>query len=169
MRAYLRDEADAADAPGRANAGREQRHMYMPSWHMENLLGSLVAALRPAQLETELDILPAAFTLFVLNPRRSWALQHRDEKFEEISYGYRCGLSASAMAALAADADVVQRALEAERKEQMQWRIVHGVADSGFQNSEVCMIRDWGGGGEGLIIITVVHDHGYSWSRMPYE
>lgn len=152
MRAYLRDEIDeageadeAADARGQqANAGREQkRHMYMPSWHMENLLGSLVTALRPEKLEAELDsseddILPVAFTLFVLNPRRSWALPTlRDGKFKEISYGYRCGLSASAMAALAADADVVQRALEVERKEQKQWRIVHGVADLGFQDNTV--------------------------------
>lgn len=158
MRAYLRNEqelpaVEPETGPQRpsvaAEDGGRKRRMYMPTWHMENLLGSLVSALEtpPSGLNTEGE-LPAAFTLFILNPHPALVLPSagsEDAAGGEATYGYRCGLSASAMAALAADTEVVQRAKAMERKELVNWRVVEDTvsddpwsSENGDEDREVC-------------------------------
>lgn len=167
MRAYLRDEEEQPEPEKEEESeGREEssgggrrgerpaggtgstqhgRQMYMPSWHMEELLSSLAVNLRASgQRETRYIpgsamAIPAAFTLFVLNPRPAWVLPREQQIVEgpKVTYGYRCGLSSGALAALAADQDVVQRAEKVERMEQKRWRIVHEAGSlDGIEESQ---------------------------------
>lgn len=167
MRAYLRDEdeqpgdtsgplaenaatADEKNKPRLEATGKKNniaRLMYMPSWHMEKLLGSLADALKMPHWKMGRGPMETtsgpAVTLFILNPRRAWALPHGASSVGngQISYGYRCGLSPSAMVALAADPEVVQRAEKMERTERMRWRVIHtsgGRRNSHFLRTEVC-------------------------------
>ena len=171
MRAYLRDEeeqpaleeereedegGDESSAGGqreeRPTGGTGSKHndrlMYMPSWHMEELLSSLAVELRASgQRETRYMpeaamVIPAAFTLFVLNPRPAWLLPLEQKRVEgqKVTYGYRCGLSTDALAALAADQEVVQRAEKVERMEQNRWRIVHGAGS--LDNDDIYDFQD---------------------------
>lgn len=103
MRAHLRseDRTDGIDVDERATG-----QLYMPSWHMETLLGSLLAALNNGDNEndkvswTGLNMSEdPAFTLFILNPDRQWGLHLPGVDHERATYGYRCGLSASSMKA----------------------------------------------------------------------
>lgn len=161
MRAYLRDEEER---PGpeeeREDVKRREessdRQMYMPSWHMEELLSSLAVKLRTSgQRETRYMpgaamAIPAAFTLFVLNPRPAWVLPRERQIVggPKVTYGYRCGLSSGALAALAADQDVLQRVEKVEQMERKRWRIVHtpgsldGVED-GHDFQDVRYVYAW--------------------------
>lgn len=181
MRAYLRDEeeqpgpgeereegegggksSDGGRAGERGAGGADSkqsgRQMYMPSWHMEELLSSLAVKLQASgQRETRhmpgaAMAIPASFTLFVLNPRPAWIfpLEQKVVEGRKVTYGYRCGLSSSALAALAADQDVVRRAEKVERMEQKRWRIVHeagsleGSEDVyDFQDVRYVFFRGW--------------------------
>lgn len=128
MRAYLRDEATTTETP--------MRRMYMPSWHMENLLGSLLSELRETKDGLEKRSGPA-FTLFVLNPRRLWIFPglnpRTSSQQKNIKYGYRCGLSETMMSALATDPEVIQRAEYMERAEKPGWRVVEDGSHDGVQ------------------------------------
>lgn len=174
MRAYLRDEEDEEEEEveeeedkresdgglrgerstgGTGSKQTSGRQMYMPSWHMEELLGSLAVKLQ-ASGQRETRYLPdsaakmsAAFTLFILNPRPAWVLPQEHQKSAEgrkVTYGYRCGHSSGALAALAGDREVVQRAEKVERLEQKRWRIVHGAGsqDNGefFEDVRICVL-----------------------------
>lgn len=166
MRAYLRDEEEEDGEKRESTGGREGERptdatgskqtsgtqMYMPSWHMEELLGSLAVKLQ-ASGQRETRYLPeaamktsAAFTLFILNPRPAWVLPPQREKGMggKVIYGYRCGHSSDVLATLARDEEVVQRAEQVERLEQNRWRIVHGAGgqDNGgvFEDVRNCTI-----------------------------
>lgn len=107
MRAHLRSEdAGSGDMSDLTDDGSGTRKLYMPSWHMERLLNSLVDALNGGDDEGDKD--PSfdslqrrnrrpAFTLFILNPERVWALVLPHDERNRAVYGYRCGLSASSM------------------------------------------------------------------------
>ncbi|CAM9103114.1 unnamed protein product, partial [Laminaria digitata] len=115
---------------------------------MEELLSSLAVKLRASgqrekrSMPAAAMVIPAAFTLFVLNPRPAWVLprEHKTVEGEKVTYGYRCGLSSGALAALAADQEVVQRAEKVERLEQKRWRIVHGAGT--LHNEDVYEFQD---------------------------
>lgn len=140
----------AGQTESRSSPGdkKKTRKMYMPSWHMENLLGSLVDALKISEQPSSTP--STSFTLFVLNPRRAWALPLTSSSADDgkITYGYRCGLSLSAMASLAADQKVLLRAENMEQAEQARWRIVHGAPgedpDIDVSRSEEDEARFWG-------------------------
>lgn len=181
MRAYLRDEEEQpgpgeeneeGEGGGKSSGGgragergtggtdskQNGRQMYMPSWHMEELLSSLAVKLQASgQRETRYMpgaamAIPASFTLFVLNPRPAWIFPPEQTVVEgrKVTYGYRCGLSSSALSTLAADQDVVHRAEKVERMEQKRWRIVHeaGILAGSddlydFQDVRYAFLRGW--------------------------
>lgn len=115
LRGGLREDDTPVGGDGAGGDAQPGRRMYMPAMEMETLLGSLIGELEEAPEEEE----EPAFTFFVLNPRRMWSLPEEAE-----AYGYRCGLSASHMAALAATDRVVKRAEYLESQEVMSWRSV---------------------------------------------
>lgn len=143
MRAFLREDAESPISPPSVdernvgiNSGMKKRkRVSMPSWRMEEFLGSLTTELTAAGegnggWATAGNRPPAvAYTFFVLNPRRTWIFPAAaDGRVSyDWTYGYRCALSPSVMQALAADPDVVRRAEEMERAEQIRWRMVDGV------------------------------------------
>lgn len=143
MRAFLREDAESSissqsmdERPGGTNSGMKARkRMSMPSWRMEEFLGSLATELtaageRNGGWATAEDRPPVvAYTFFVLNPRRAWISPTAADGGvgKDWTYGYRCALPPSVMQALAADPDVVRRAEEMERAEQIRWRMVDGV------------------------------------------
>lgn len=111
MRAYLRDEDrtdNSAGGDGDIGGGSGEmkhqqphgRQMYMPSWHMESFLGPLATALTRKTDDGRERTTQPAFTLFILNPNRIWAFPGKNSENmdrEHVTYGYRCGLSSSAM------------------------------------------------------------------------
>lgn len=93
MRAHLRREDRTDDNDVHEGAITQ---LYMPSWHMETLLASLLAALSKADGNVSQD---PAFTLFILNPSRKWGLSLPGVDYKRATYGYRCGLSTSSIKA----------------------------------------------------------------------
>lgn len=152
LRAFLREDSESPissqsvdERENSTNNGMKERmRMFMPSWRMEEFLGSLATELAAAGggnggRATEEDRPPVvAYTFFVLNPRRTWIYPTGGGAAAvggggyDWTYGYRCVLSPSVMQALAADPEVVRRAEDMERAEQVRWRMVDGVNRTAF-------------------------------------